>query len=243
MEQIVLANYCDSCGCQITSDGIKSIERRESGHSSSVSRTGLFNFNLNQMRFSKRKYYRDVAVYYCRSCWESKRRIESISIILAIILVVGFFIYFFYFSGTDKSNPTQSVIKNSGDSPRLEKIFLRSAENSNSLGSILDGLLSGSEKNTTQLNIEVSRCKDIQHDLTTFQTKNNALKNAADEFAKAEHMLCDYFGKVLSIFDQLSDSERAEALKALGEDMQKNHAAMDDYIQKGKELFGKASSQ
>jgi hypothetical protein len=43
-----LVNYCVSCEHQISSDGSRSTERRESGHLSSDSRTGLFNFNLNQ---------------------------------------------------------------------------------------------------------------------------------------------------------------------------------------------------
>ena len=59
-----MTNYCKVCGCAIGRDGIRTIEEVETGRSTGVSRTGLMNFDLNKMRFSSRRYFRKISVYY-----------------------------------------------------------------------------------------------------------------------------------------------------------------------------------
>ena len=246
-----MANYCDSCGCQITGDGVRSTERRESGHSSSVSRTGLFNFNLNQMRFSKRKYYRNITVYYCRPCWESKRKIESISLILAVILVVGFFIYFFYFSGTGNSGSTQietsKVQSHQENIPltsdeQLKEIKLNIPKFSDFLNNYIrntQGIVEiGSKIKSTQLDdsmlsdvqVLLLDCRAIENNLSIISVRTNELVNAKESFKNAMKIQCGLFVNLSEILQNRNAQEFQLRIEEFNKNVATQYKEIERYI-------------
>ena len=98
------AIYCVDCKCLITGNSYKSMEEVQVGRSSNIGRTGLFNFNLNEMWFSNRKYFANTWVYYCENCWRKKRQLKKISIVLILLLLLFFIIWIFITVRNESNN-------------------------------------------------------------------------------------------------------------------------------------------
>ena len=85
--------HCVECGCLIAGNAYEDQQEVQVGRSTGTWRTGLFNFNLAQMRFGTRKYYANTLVYYCEDCWKKRKYLSRIALSIILLGIFFFAIY------------------------------------------------------------------------------------------------------------------------------------------------------
>lgn len=102
-------HYCDLCGDLISGKLFKVYERVDVGGISGTQRSGLFDFNVFNWKYSDQKIYQNVWKFYCETCYllrkRNSKKMVAISIgFAAIIFLVVYLMGIFSGEGSKGAN-------------------------------------------------------------------------------------------------------------------------------------------